>query len=50
MVWENNTTPILGGREQTGIPKIYADIEDLHILKPHYATIASFEWEHLFEI
>lgn len=42
VVWENNTTPILGGREQTGIPKIYADIEDLHILKPHYATTASF--------
>ncbi|BDZ70733.1 acetoacetate decarboxylase family protein [Methanobacterium petrolearium] len=41
VVWENNTTPILGGREQTGIPKIYADIQDLHILKPHYATTAS---------
>jgi len=43
VVWENNTTPILGGREQTGIPKIYADIEDMHILKPHYATTASFD-------
>ncbi|NYB51783.1 MAG: acetoacetate decarboxylase family protein [Methanobacteriaceae archaeon] len=42
VVWENNTTPILGGREQTGIPKIYADIEDLHILKPHYSTTASY--------
>jgi acetoacetate decarboxylase len=38
VVWENNNT-----REQTGIPKIYADIEDLHILKPHYATTASFD-------
>jgi acetoacetate decarboxylase len=26
VVWENKTEPILGGREQTGIPKIYADI------------------------
>lgn len=43
VVWENKTTPILGGREQTGIPKIFADIEDLHILKPHYATTASYE-------
>ena len=43
VVWENKTAPILGGREQTGIPKIYADIEDLHILKPHYATTASYE-------
>jgi acetoacetate decarboxylase len=43
VVWENRTTPILGGREQTGIPKIYADIEDLHILKPHYSTTTSYE-------
>lgn len=43
VVWENRTAPILGGREQTGIPKIYADIEDLHILKPQYATTTSYE-------
>jgi len=43
VVWENRTAPILGGREQTGIPKIYADIEDLHISKPHYATSVSYE-------
>lgn len=43
VVWENKTAPILGGREQTGIPKIYADIEDLHILKPHYMTNVSYE-------
>ena len=43
VVWENKTAPILGGREQTGIPKIYADIEDLHIRKPHYMTNASYE-------
>lgn len=43
VVWENKTAPILGGREQTGIPKIFADIEDLHIVKPHYATTISYE-------
>lgn len=43
VVWENKTAPILGGREQTGIPKIYADIEDLHVVKPYYATTASYE-------
>lgn len=43
VVWENKTTPILGGREQTGIPKIFADIEDLHVLNPHYTTTASYE-------
>jgi len=43
VVWENKTAPILGGREQTGIPKIFADIEELHILKPHYTTNASYD-------
>ncbi|ABN57060.1 MULTISPECIES: acetoacetate decarboxylase family protein [Methanoculleus] len=43
VVWENKTAPILGGREQTGIPKIYADIEDLHIVRPHFATTVSYE-------
>jgi acetoacetate decarboxylase len=43
VVWENKTAPIIGGREQTGIPKIFADIEDLHIVKPHYTTTVSYE-------
>ncbi|WP_308571538.1 acetoacetate decarboxylase family protein [uncultured Methanobacterium sp.] len=43
VVWENLTAPILGGREQTGIPKIFADIQDLHILKPYYSTTVSYE-------
>jgi acetoacetate decarboxylase len=34
VTWENKTAPILGGREQTGIPKIFCDIEDLRILGP----------------
>jgi len=43
VIWENRTTPILTGREQTGVPKIFADIEDMHIFRPHYATSVSFE-------
>lgn len=43
VVWENKTWLILGGREETGIPKIYADIEDLHIIQPNYYTSASYE-------
>lgn len=43
IVWENKTAPILGGREQTGQPKVFADIEDLHIIEPHYYTVASYE-------
>jgi Acetoacetate decarboxylase (ADC) len=43
VVWENTTRPIFGGREETGIPKIYADIEDLHIVRPYYSTNASYD-------
>lgn len=43
VVWENRTAPILTGREQTGVPKIFADIEDLHVYRPHYATSVSYE-------
>ena len=43
VVWENKTEPILGGREETGVSKIYADIEDLHCLQNKRFTIASFE-------
>lgn len=43
VLWENKTAPILGGREQTGQPKIFADIEDLHVFKPKYTTNASYE-------
>ncbi len=43
VIWENKTAPILGGREQTGMPKIYADIEDLHIFQQSYFTNVSYE-------
>jgi hypothetical protein len=43
VVWENRTAPILTGREQTGVPKIYADIEDLHVYRPRYASSVSYE-------
>jgi acetoacetate decarboxylase len=43
VVWENKTDPILGGREQTGIPKIFADIQDLHKIQQNYFTNASYE-------
>jgi acetoacetate decarboxylase len=43
VVWENKAAAIIGGREETGIPKVFADIEDLHILKPYYVTSGSYE-------
>ncbi|HOJ43179.1 MAG TPA: acetoacetate decarboxylase family protein [Syntrophorhabdaceae bacterium] len=42
VVWENKTTPILTGN-QMGVPKIFADIENLHIFGETYFTRASFE-------
>ncbi len=42
VVWENKATPILTGRD-VGIPKIYADIEDLHVVTETYHTRVSFE-------
>ncbi|HOI99809.1 MAG TPA: acetoacetate decarboxylase family protein [Rectinema sp.] len=49
VVWENKTTPILTGN-MMGIPKIYADIEDLHILADAYRTRLSFEGSTFLEL
>lgn len=43
VIWENNTKPILGGREESGQPKIFADIQDVHILHNVYFTNASYD-------
>ncbi|WP_051327820.1 acetoacetate decarboxylase family protein [Desulfatirhabdium butyrativorans] len=42
VIWENKTTPILTGN-MMGVPKIYADIEDLHILADTYRACLSYE-------
>jgi acetoacetate decarboxylase len=41
--WENNMRPIIGGREESGQPKFYADIEDLHTIPQKYFANVSFE-------
>ncbi len=43
VIWENKTDPIIGGREQSGMPKIFADIQDLHQLGERLFTNASYE-------
>ena len=49
VTWENRTTPILAGRDDAGIPKIYAEIQDLHagaapyLDAPDYFTNASYD-------
>lgn len=43
VLWENKTCPILSGRELTGMPKIFANIEDHHQLGDRLFTNASYE-------
>ncbi len=40
---DDKTAPILNGREQSGMPKIFADIEDHHQLGDGLRTNASYE-------
>ena len=41
ILWEDATEPILTGREQTGIPKVYADITDLEARAGGFSVRAS---------
>ena len=50
VIWENKTAPILGGREETGMPKIFADIPDPHILDGHITANASHEGRVFLEL
>lgn len=50
VIWENKTAPILGGREETGMPKIFADIPDHHVLDGHITANASHEGRVFLEL
>ncbi len=43
VVWENKTCPIIGGREEDGVPKIFADISSERHLENHWFLAASYE-------
>jgi len=43
VVWENKTCPIIGGREEDGVPKIFADIASERHVGDHWFTSASYE-------
>ena len=48
VIWENRTAPILSGREQSGMPKIFAEIVDHRQLGETLLTNASYEgWTFL---
>jgi hypothetical protein len=48
VVWENKVTPILPGREATGIPKIGAQIEDARHLPGRWTAEAAYEGNTFF--
>jgi acetoacetate decarboxylase len=50
IIWENKTAPILGGREQTGMPKVFADIPDYHQLGRLITASASHEGRVFLEL
>lgn len=47
VVWENKACPIIGGREEDGVPKIFADIAAERHKEDHWFTAASYE-SHTF--
>jgi hypothetical protein len=50
VLWENDTDPILAGRELLGIPKIYADIEDHTVLRGEWRTSASNRGQTIIDL
>ena len=50
VVWENKTTPILPGRESTGIPKIGAQIEDARHTGQYWMAEAAYEGNKFMEM
>lgn len=43
VVWENDTRPITGGREQSGQPKTYANIQDLQKFDNNYFSNTTYQ-------
>lgn len=43
VIWENKTCPIIGGREEDGMPKIFADVAMERHYHDHWFTAASYE-------
>jgi len=50
VLWENDTDPILAGRELLGVPKIYADIEDHSVIHGEWRTTASCRGQTIVDL
>jgi acetoacetate decarboxylase len=47
VMFENQTWPILGGREDLGVPKLHADISPIKLLADGHARVDASMWGHL---
>ncbi len=47
VMFEDQTVPILGGREQLGVPKLYADISPIKLQKNGHLRCEVSVWGHL---
>jgi acetoacetate decarboxylase len=47
VMFENDTFPIIGGREDLGVPKIYADISPIKMLPEGHLRCEASLWGHL---
>ena len=47
VMFENDTLPIIGGREDLGVPKIYADISPIKIMTEGHLRCEASLWGHL---
>ncbi len=50
IIYENHAIPILGGREEDGMPKVFCDISSLHHFEKHWWAAASFECETILKL
>lgn len=50
VLWENLTDPILTGREEIAVPKIYAEIPDHKIIGNTYSALASWQGFRFFDM
>ena len=50
VVWESRTDPIITGREELGMSKIFGDIPDPHVADGRHECSASWEGHRFFEL
>jgi acetoacetate decarboxylase len=50
VIWENHACAIIGGREEDGMPKVFADISAEHHVGSHWYTSASYENNNFLKV